>query len=29
MALRSVGDDHESACLFAPLAQAPVAGWLR
>jgi peptide/nickel transport system ATP-binding protein len=29
MVLRTVGDDHESACLFAPLTQAPVAGWLR
>ena len=26
MALRPVGDAHESACLFAPLTQAPVAG---
>jgi peptide/nickel transport system ATP-binding protein len=28
-ALRPVGDDHESACLFAPLTQAPVAGGVR
>jgi peptide/nickel transport system ATP-binding protein len=26
MVLRGVGDDHESACLFAPLTQTPVAG---
>jgi peptide/nickel transport system ATP-binding protein len=29
MVLRTVGDDHESACLFAPLTQTPVAGGLR
>jgi peptide/nickel transport system ATP-binding protein len=29
MALRLVGDDHESACLFAPLTQAPAAGAVR
>jgi peptide/nickel transport system ATP-binding protein len=29
MTLRPVGDDHESACLFAPLTQAPVAGGVR
>ncbi len=29
MLLRPVGDDHESACLFAPLTQMPVAGGLR
>jgi oligopeptide/dipeptide ABC transporter ATP-binding protein len=28
-ALRSVGDDHESACLFAPLQQTAAAGGLR
>ena len=27
--LRPVGDDHESACLFAPLTQAPAGGALR
>jgi oligopeptide/dipeptide ABC transporter ATP-binding protein len=29
MSLRPVGDDHESACLFAPLTQAPAGGGLR
>ena len=29
MMLRPVGDDHESACLFAPLTQTPVAGGVR
>jgi peptide/nickel transport system ATP-binding protein len=29
MTLRLVGDEHESACLFAPLTQAPVAGGVR
>jgi peptide/nickel transport system ATP-binding protein len=29
MTLRPVGDDHESACLFAPLQQTPVSGALR
>ena len=29
MALRLVGDDHESACLFAPLTQPPIAGRVR
>jgi peptide/nickel transport system ATP-binding protein len=29
MALRLVGDDHESACLFAPLTQTPFAGGVR
>jgi peptide/nickel transport system ATP-binding protein len=29
MVLRPVGDDHDSACLFAPLTQAPVAGGVR
>ena len=29
MVLRTVGDDHESACLFAPLTQTPVAGGMR
>jgi oligopeptide/dipeptide ABC transporter ATP-binding protein len=29
MTLRPVGDDHASACLFAPLTQTPVAGGLR
>ena len=29
MALRPVGDDHESACLFAPLQQTPVGGGVR
>jgi hypothetical protein len=29
MALRPVGDDHDSACLFAPLQQTAVAGGVR
>ena len=29
MTLRAVGDDHDSACLFAPLTQTPVAGGVR
>jgi peptide/nickel transport system ATP-binding protein len=29
MELRPVGEDHESACLFAPLTQAPVGGGVR
>jgi peptide/nickel transport system ATP-binding protein len=29
MALRPIGDDHDSACLFAPLQQTAVAGGLR
>jgi peptide/nickel transport system ATP-binding protein len=29
MMLHPVGDDHDSACLFAPLTQMPVAGGLR
>ncbi|HET6171066.1 MAG TPA: ABC transporter ATP-binding protein [Gaiellales bacterium] len=29
VALRPVGDDHESACLFAPLTQAPLTGAFR
>ena len=29
MVLRPIGDDHESACLFAPLQQTPSRGGLR
>jgi oligopeptide/dipeptide ABC transporter ATP-binding protein len=29
MRLRPLGDGHESACLFAPLTQSPVAGGVR
>ena len=29
MALRLVGDEHESACLFAPLQQTAVGGGIR
>ena len=29
MALRPVGEGHDSACLFAPLAQTPVVGAVR
>ena len=29
MSLRPVGEDHESACLFAPLTQTPAGGAMR
>jgi peptide/nickel transport system ATP-binding protein len=29
MELRPIGDDHDSACLFAPLTQSPVGGGVR